>query len=395
MWSQLKVASWNPQICISPKNSFFAKNSQTITNNLHTYPFLGVKSYYSFFSTKKDVKKKVAIKSAKKDISKSGAKSSTALVKSPAKSPAKSPRKSFSTSTSPKVVDKAKIPPPVLMKEKDKIAKKEKELAAEKDRLAKEKAEMEKQKEKEKKDKEKEKEKELKKKEKEKKEKEKEKEMAKKAKELEKDKKEKEKAKESAQKKKELELKEKEKEKEKQRIAKEKERAAKEKEKEKQLAVKEKEKEKVIAAKDAEKEKPQRAKSAFNYFIADNFHSQEYKDMKSKDRVAQSGTKWKSLTEEEKKPYLDKAQVDRLRSQAEKAKFELAKGPKKPMTAFILFSNSLRDSIVAANPNVKGVGEIAKILGKQWRELSDSEREKFKQEANTAKEAYEKKVAKS
>lgn len=66
--------------------------------------------------------------------------------------------------------------------------------------------------------------------------------------------------------------------------------------------------------------------------------------------------------------------------------------PKKPMTAFMLFSNAMRPKVKADNPDAD-FGEIAKIVGQKYKELPQEEREKWDKKAKEDKKRYESQMA--
>jgi hypothetical protein len=51
--------------------------------------------------------------------------------------------------------------------------------------------------------------------------------------------------------------------------------------------------------------------------------------------------------------------------------------PKRPASAYILFSNAKRAEVVKANPAAK-LPEVAKILGGMWKALTPEQQSKFK-----------------
>ena len=67
--------------------------------------------------------------------------------------------------------------------------------------------------------------------------------------------------------------------------------------------------------------------------------------------------------------------------------------PKKPMTAFLLFSGANRGAIKSKHPDMK-VTEISKELGKRWRGSSDKAKSPFVKEAKKLKKNYDKEKAK-
>ncbi|KAI9222646.1 HMGB family protein [Blastocladiella britannica] len=62
--------------------------------------------------------------------------------------------------------------------------------------------------------------------------------------------------------------------------------------------------------------------------------------------------------------------------------------PKRPMTAFFLYSGDHRDTIKEANPGMR-VGDIAKKLGEQWRGLSEEEKDVYNKRNQQDKKRYE------
>jgi hypothetical protein len=62
--------------------------------------------------------------------------------------------------------------------------------------------------------------------------------------------------------------------------------------------------------------------------------------------------------------------------------------PKKPYSTFIMFSNEFRAQIAEANPEMKQ-SDIAKILGTQWKELDEEDKEPYKESYKVKKDAYD------
>merc|ERR1712013_179915 len=63
------------------------------------------------------------------------------------------------------------------------------------------------------------------------------------------------------------------------------------------------------------------------------------------------------------------------------------KAPKRPQSAYFLWTASRRAAVKAANPDAK-VTEIAKLMGAEWKTLSEAEKKPFVAEAEKAKSAY-------
>ena len=50
-----------------------------------------------------------------------------------------------------------------------------------------------------------------------------------------------------------------------------------------------------------------------------------------------------------------------------------SKGPKRPLSAYMFFSQDWRERVKAENPDAS-LGEIGKLLGARWKELDDEEK---------------------
>ena len=83
------------------------------------------------------------------------------------------------------------------------------------------------------------------------------------------------------------------------------------------------------------------------------------------------------------------AHKDSAPSSGKKTKKE---GPKKPITAFMAFSSAMRASVKEKNPSAS-FGEIAKIVGQDWKNLSESEKNKYNKLVDEDKKRYERELA--
>eukprot|EP00802_Teleaulax_amphioxeia_P018840 Tamp_19049.p1 GENE.Tamp_19049~~Tamp_19049.p1 ORF type:complete len:158 (+),score=39.73 Tamp_19049:70-543(+) len=61
--------------------------------------------------------------------------------------------------------------------------------------------------------------------------------------------------------------------------------------------------------------------------------------------------------------------------------------PKRPATAFVMFSNQHRQEVKDANPQLTMV-EIAKKLGEMWRGMEQDVRKEWEEKATSAKDHY-------
>jgi len=65
--------------------------------------------------------------------------------------------------------------------------------------------------------------------------------------------------------------------------------------------------------------------------------------------------------------------------------------PKRPRTAFLLFSVDKRESVIQAQPNLV-FGDIAKEVSVLWKNCRESERQKYNNLANEDKQRYEREM---
>jgi hypothetical protein len=73
-------------------------------------------------------------------------------------------------------------------------------------------------------------------------------------------------------------------------------------------------------------------------------------------------------------PFVEKAKADSERAAKDKEEYQKTLPPKRPLSAYILYSKEIRDSIVKAHPNAS-IGEQAKLMGEKWRNLSESQKD--------------------
>ncbi len=67
--------------------------------------------------------------------------------------------------------------------------------------------------------------------------------------------------------------------------------------------------------------------------------------------------------------------------------FVVQGAPKRPATAFVMFSNQHRQEVKEANPQLSMV-EIAKKLGEMWRNMEGDVRKEWEDKATNAKDNY-------
>jgi len=74
-----------------------------------------------------------------------------------------------------------------------------------------------------------------------------------------------------------------------------------------------------------------------------------------------------------------------------RAKKEKKEGPKRPLNAYLIFVNNERAGVIAQNPKWK-ITEVVRHLGALWKNLSDSEKQKYTDLAMQEKERYEREM---
>ncbi|ORZ13543.1 high mobility group box domain-containing protein, partial [Absidia repens] len=66
--------------------------------------------------------------------------------------------------------------------------------------------------------------------------------------------------------------------------------------------------------------------------------------------------------------------------------------PKRGLSAYMFFSQSNREQIKAENPDAT-FGQLGKLLGAKWKELSDAEKKPYQDKADADKKRYEAEMA--
>lgn len=101
--------------------------------------------------------------------------------------------------------------------------------------------------------------------------------------------------------------------------------------------------------------------------------------------------KWSTMSEDEKKPFLDAAAKDRDRYKREMAVYKPARDaskPKRPGTAFMLFMVDFRKEMAGKEPE-GGVAALAKLGGERWRNMSEDEKRPYVERQNQERVRYE------
>ncbi|KAL9973839.1 hypothetical protein ACROYT_G020345 [Oculina patagonica] len=139
-----------------------------------------------------------------------------------------------------------------------------------------------------------------------------------------------------------------------------------------------------------------RASSAYIHFTTDFRKKLKEKCEKKGDPLPKAnevakmaGEAWKNLSGDDRKPYDEKAQLDKdryMRESGKLAKVESDK-PKRAPTAYFIFLAEFRKEM--AGKKLDGDQKIPALAGEKWRSMTDKDKEKFKQLETVAKKKHE------
>ena len=151
--------------------------------------------------------------------------------------------------------------------------------------------------------------------------------------------------------------------------------------------------------------RPKRAQGAYNFFIKDRRSHYKANDLAINftEFTKECSAIWKTLSNEDKAKYSKNAEVDKARFVTEMATYEPEEGkakkrkardpklPKRPLSSFFYFCSEQRPICRNAHPKA-GLGDIAKKLGAQWKNLSEKEKAPFAKSALQAKARYDREM---
>merc|ERR1711991_1295827 len=149
--------------------------------------------------------------------------------------------------------------------------------------------------------------------------------------------------------------------------------------------------------------KPKKSKSAYQFFCLENRERVRNANPEAKNTEMFSllSEQWKQCQGADREKYIALADQDKLRYKDEMAEYTPTPGfektskrkkkdpdaPKRPPSAYQLFSQAHRDRVVAENPDVKHT-EYFKLLSQKWKAANEQERAPFVARANLLKAAY-------
>lgn len=149
---------------------------------------------------------------------------------------------------------------------------------------------------------------------------------------------------------------------------------------------------------------PKRSKSAYIFFAIENRESVKAEignGARVGDIAKLTSQRWRSLSDKERSHWDALSRADRDRYQEEKEAYTGPRllpndsdngkkrrqgkqhkkdpaAPKRPLTAFLYFSQQLRPTLKERNPSWR-VAELSQELGRMWREMSEQDREPYTQ----------------
>lgn len=147
----------------------------------------------------------------------------------------------------------------------------------------------------------------------------------------------------------------------------------------------------------------------------------KHPDMSFGDMGTLLGLEWRVLGDKQKQKWTDKAKAEKARYREEKRKYDAERkrqhdvseaeeevqevppevaetaskkkakkdphAPKRNITAYIMFQSSRRPEVKVENPDMK-FADVARMLGEEWRNLSEKDKKKWTDKANEDKARY-------
>lgn len=155
--------------------------------------------------------------------------------------------------------------------------------------------------------------------------------------------------------------------------------------------------------------KPRGRTTAYAFFVMEQKETYQKENPGKKinfgDFSKLCGQKWQKMDESAREKHDVKAAGDKIRYDSEMADYTPPAGtkvtkkgkkrkkdpnaPKRPQTAFFVFSTKHREEVKEELGEGARVGDIAKRLGEKWKELTDEDKLEYSEEAAKQKGAYD------
>lgn len=139
--------------------------------------------------------------------------------------------------------------------------------------------------------------------------------------------------------------------------------------------------------------KPKRATTAYFYYLSSERELAK-KEGRESNRIAeftkQISAKWRALSEDERKPFEDKAATDKARYQ-DQMKIFTGKDPdkpKRPQSAYFIFLGEFRNK----HKGQYAHKDILRKAGEKWNQMSTEDKKPFEEGAEKGRKVYEEKM---
>jgi hypothetical protein len=139
--------------------------------------------------------------------------------------------------------------------------------------------------------------------------------------------------------------------------------------------------------------KPKRARSAYTLYSMDPKVRAAVKEANPEADFGGTSkliaAQWKNLGEADKKPYVDKSSQEK--AVADELKAKNAPKKKRAKTAYLCYSTDTKVRVAAKStlPDGAKVTEVAKLLGSQWKEMTDVQKQPYVEQSAKEKAALQ------
>lgn len=133
--------------------------------------------------------------------------------------------------------------------------------------------------------------------------------------------------------------------------------------------------------------RPKRAMTPFLYYACEqrNILKARGDKMTLPEQSKHIATMWKAV--EDKSIYIEQAKKDRARYEDEMSRYEPPKKIKRPRSSYAFFMKNMREKISNENPD-KNPRELMANIAAAWKNISDTEKEKYNHMAEEDKKRY-------
>jgi len=150
---------------------------------------------------------------------------------------------------------------------------------------------------------------------------------------------------------------------------------------------------------------PKPAVTAMQFYVQDRREQiqAERPELDAKEVQKAISEEWKAMDTSAKAPYIEKAHTDKQRYEEEAASYvpdpsqpNLSSGkrprdprrPKRPKSAYAFFGEATRAELSASMPGL-AIDTLSKLIGQEWRKLSEEQKAPYTQLAQQDKERYQ------